>query len=318
VEVLNFHAKSALYGFLPPFHSFGFTITTVLPMLTGIKAAYHPNPTEGRRIARGCHYYGITLMCGTPTFINGVFRGSRDGQLDTLEHLVCGAEKLPDSLVDLVDGLPHAVILEGYGITECSPVITINRADEPPSGVGKPLPGVEIKIVDLDSHEELKTGERGLILVNGPNVFGQYMGVDKDPFLELENERWYDTGDLGYLNEEGFLFLAGRLKRFVKIAGEMISLPAIESALAQRWPADESGAVLAVEAIESEDKRPELFLLSSVKIDLEEANEALKEAGFSNLSKLKKLIELETMPLLGTGKTDYQTIKGIVRDQSGE
>jgi acyl-CoA synthetase (AMP-forming)/AMP-acid ligase II/1-acyl-sn-glycerol-3-phosphate acyltransferase/acyl carrier protein len=318
VEILDFHAKTALYGFLPPFHSFGFTITTVLPMISGIKAAYHPNPTEGRRIARGCHYYGITLMCGTPTFINGVFRGSRDGQLDTLEHFVTGAEKLPDSVMDLVNGLPNAVILEGYGITECAPVITINRADEPPAGVGKPLPGVEIKIVDLDSHEELKTGERGLILVNGPNVFGQYMGVDKDPFLELENKRWYDTGDLGYLNEEGFLFLAGRLKRFVKIAGEMISLPAIESALAERWPADEDGAVLAVEAIESEDKRPELFLLSSVKIDLEEANEVLKKAGFSNLSKLKKLIGLEKMPLLGTGKTDYQTIKGIVREQSGE
>ena len=199
-------------------------------MISGIKAAYHPNPTEGRRIARGCHYYGITLMCGTPTFINGVFKGSKTGQLDTLEHFVTGAEKLPQSVMELVNGLPNAVILEGYGITECAPVITINRADESPAGVGKPLPGVEIKIVDLDSHEELKTGERGLILVKGPNVFGQYMGVDKDPFLELENERWYDTGDLGYLNEEGFLFLAGRLKRFVKIAGEMISLPAIESA----------------------------------------------------------------------------------------
>ena len=315
VEVLNFHATSALYGFLPPFHSFGFTITTVLPMLTGIKAAYHPNPTEGRRIAGGCHYYGITLMCGTPTFINGVFRGSMTGQLDTLEHLVCGAEKLPDSLVDLVDGLPHAVILEGYGITECSPVITINRADEPRSGVGKPLPGVEIKIVDLDSHEELKAGERGLILVNGPNVFGHYMGVDKNPFVELENKRWYDTGDLGYLNEQGSLVLSGRLKRFVKIAGEMISLPAIESALAQRWPADDSGAVLAVESVEMEDKRPELCLLSSVRIDLDEANEVLKGAGFSNLSKLKRLIELEEMPLLGTGKTDYQSLKRIVRDQ---
>lgn len=170
----------------------------------------------------------------------------------------------------------------------------------------------------MDSYEELKTGERGLILVNGPNVFGQYVGVDKDPFLEIENQRWYDTGDLGYLNEEGSLFLSGRLKRFVKIAGEMISLPAIESTLSERWPADESGAVLAVEAIESEDKRPELFLLSSAKLNLEEANELLKKAGFSNLSKLKKLIELREMPLLGTGKTDYQTIKQIVKEHSGE
>ena len=314
VDVLEFHSASTLYGFLPPFHSFGFTVTTLLPMLSGIKAAYHPNPTESRRIARGCHYYGITLMCGTPTFINGVFNGSTSGQLDSLEHFVCGAEKLPETLCKRVNQLPSAVILEGYGITECSPVITINRADEPSAGVGKPLPGVKIKIVDLDSYEELPFGERGLILVNGPNVFGQYLGVDKNPFIEIEGTRWYDTGDLGYLNGEGSLFLAGRLKRFVKIAGEMISLPALESALVNRWPNNESGSVLAVDAVETEGQRPDLYLLSSVKIDLDEANEVLRDSGFSNLSKLKHLIELDEIPLLGTGKTDYQTIKRIVRE----
>ena len=140
------------------------------------------------------------------------------------------------------------------------------------------------------------------------------MGVDKNPFIEIEGERWYDTGDLGYLNEHGSLFLAGRLKRFVKIAGEMISLPALEAALANRWPNDESGAVLAIDAVEAEGKRPELFLLSSAKLDLNEANEVLKEAGFSNLSKLKHLIKLDEIPLLGTGKTDYQSIKRIVRE----
>ena len=116
------------------------------------------------------------------------------------------------------------------------------------------------------------------------------------------------------MNEQGSLFLAGRLKRFVKIAGEMISLPALETALTKRWPNDESGAVLAVDAVESEGKRPELFLLSSEKLDLDEANEVLKAAGFSNLSKLKNLINVKEIPLLGTGKTDYQSIKRIVRE----
>ena len=139
--------------------------------------------------------------------------------------------------------------------------------------------------------------------------FGQYLGVDKIPFIEFEGSLWYDTGDLGYLNGEGSLFLAGRLKRFVKIAGEMISLPALESALVNRWPNNESGSVLAVDAVETEGQRPDLYLLSSVKIDLDEANEVLRDAGFSNLSKLKHLIELDEIPLLGTGKTDYQTIK---------
>ena len=108
--------------------------------------------------------------------------------------------------------------------------------------------------------------------------------------------------------------MAGRLKRFVKIAGEMISLPALESALVNRWPNNESGSVLAVDAVETEGQRPDLYLLSSVKIDLDEANEVLRDSGFSNLSKLKHLIELDEIPLLGTGKTDYQTIKRIVRE----
>ena len=136
-----------------------------------------------------------------------------------------------------------------------------------------------------------------------------YLGGVKDPFVEIEGLRWYNTGDLGYLNKDGSLALAGRLKRFVKIGGEMISLPAIEEVLTRKWPASEDGPVLAVHASEAEGKRPELCLFASVDIELEEANEVLASGGFSNLSKLKKFVKLDELPKLGTGKIDYQSLK---------
>jgi len=311
-KLLKFHDQTSLYGFLPAFHSFGFIITMIMPMMAGIKTAYHPNPNEGRRIARGCSYYGTTLMCGTPTFISNVFRASKEHQLDSLEYIVVGAEKMPASLVEKVDALPNTQILEGYGITECSPVITLNCPDKPAEGVGPPLSCVELLIVDLDSYEPRDQGERGLILVRGPSIFHAYLGEVKEPFVEVKGKRWYNTGDLGYLTAGGSLVLAGRLKRFVKIGGEMISLPALEEALAEKWPTGEDGPVLAIHAVELEGKRPELCLFAAVDIELEQANEALVKSGFSNLSKIKRMIKLEELPTLGTGKTDYQTLKRMM------
>ncbi len=311
-DIMQFNENSTLYGFLPPFHSFGFTVTTILPTIAGIKSAYHPNPTEGRRLAHGCEYYRATVMCGTPTFINGIFKGSKKNQLDSLLHILCGAEKLPESLIEQVENLPETTILEGYGITECSPVITINRPDEKREGVGRPLSGVEIKIVNMDNYEPAKKDERGLILVKGDNVFSSYLGIDKNPFIELDGENWYNTGDLGYLTEFGALVLSGRLKRFVKIAGEMISLPAIEEALGNYWPPNDDGPTVAVQSLELEDKRPELWLFSAMEINIEESNDVLKKSGFSNLGRLKKVIVLKEMPKLGTGKIDYQSLKKMM------
>jgi long-chain-fatty-acid--[acyl-carrier-protein] ligase len=314
LKILPFHDKSTLYGFLPPFHSFGLTITTVFPMLAGIRTAYHPNPTESRQIARGIARYGITLMCGTPTFVSGIFRAASAESLKSLEFIVTGAEKLPDALADKVMELPNAQILEGYGITECSPVITINYPNEKPSGVGKALPDVELKIVSTDTYECLPNGDRGLICVRGNSVFSGYIGTQSNPFVELDGQAWYNTGDLGYIAEDGGLVLAGRMKRFVKVAGEMISLPAIEDVLNKKWPHEGDGVSCAVQALEKEGERPVFWLFTVHKIQEDEVNEALKAAGFSNLCRIKKVVTLNEIPCLGTGKTNYPALKTMMEE----
>ena len=310
-DVMKFSNKDIMYGFLPPFHSFGFTVTTMLPFCTGIKVAYYPNPTEGAKIAAGCEKWKTTMICGTPSFFNGILKAGKE-RLSTVKTFVAGAEKTPDSLLKEITEMGDDVqLLEGYGITECSPVLTINYPNEKPVGVGRAVKGVELLIVDPETNESLPQGERGLILANGGNIFNGYLKIDNNPFIELNGEKWYNTGDLGYLNETGNLILAGRMKRFVKIGGEMISLPAIESVIAEKYPATEDGPTIAVHADEKPGERPELILFTSVEINIKEINVYLKESGFSNLSKIGEVKKLDAIPLLGTGKTDYQTLKKL-------
>jgi len=314
--VFPFESTDTIFGFLPPFHSFGFTVTTMMPILSGLKAAYYPNPNESRKIVSGIQAHQASVVCGTPSFLSGVLKSSEPGQLSTLRILVAGAEKAPDELFERVANLEgEAVLIEGYGITECAPILSMNRMGEASVGVGKPPPGVRLLAVDPDSFEPLPMGERGLILAHGPNVFAGYLGPDApNPFYELDGESWYITGDLGILNDAGQLVLAGRLKRFVKIGGEMISLPAMEDVLSKRWPMSDDGPVVAVEAMEQDGQRPILCFFSSLDIELTEANECLNEAGFSNLGRLNRQEKVATIPLLGTGKTDYRSLKAILKE----
>ncbi|NLF40098.1 AMP-binding protein, partial [bacterium] len=179
LKAFPFSHRDVLYGFLPPFHSFGFTVSSIAPAVTGLLACHHPNPTEGRRLARGIAKWKPTLLCGTPTFIKGILRVASPKQLASMRYFVAGAEKAPDDLFDAVDRLgTGACVLEGYGITECSPVLTLNRPGDPRDGVGLPLDGVELRIVNIDSREPLPPGQQGLVLARGPNVFNGYLEAD--------------------------------------------------------------------------------------------------------------------------------------------
>ncbi len=314
LEILPFNEKSTLYGFLPAFHSFGLTITFALPMLAGIRTAYHPNPMEYRQIAKGIHRYGISLLCGTPTFISGIFRASQGSGLEGLEYIVTGAEKLTEDLKRKVKLLPNTEILEGYGITECSPVISINRPGEKEEGVGKALREVSLLIVDPESMEKKQMGDRGLILVAGESVFGGYLGGNPNPFTRVHGRKWYNTGDLGYLTKRESLVLAGRMKRFIKIAGEMISLPAVEEVFVRKWSYDGDGPAHAVHAIEIAGERPEIWFFSVLDLGIDAINEELKIAGFSNLCRIKRAQKLSEIPCLGTGKTNYPALEEIMRE----
>ena len=314
-KVLRFSDEDVIYGFLPPFHSFGLTVTGLLPVLIGLRAAYYPNPTESRKLARGIKNWKATLVPGTPTFIAGIIKAAKKGQLDSVRIFVAGAEKASEELFNSVSSLgTGAKLLEGYGITECSPVVSITRPDEPPEGVGRPLDSVEVCVMDTNSREILPQGERGLFIVYGDSVFKGYYGKNSpNPFVEVNGKLWYNTGDLGFINENGALIIVGRLKRFIKIAGEMISLPAIEDVLKRRWQVDDDGnPKVAVEAKEKSGERPEIILFTTENISIDEANEFLRQSGVSNLSRITSIKKLDFIPLLGTGKTDYQSLKQLI------
>jgi long-chain-fatty-acid--[acyl-carrier-protein] ligase len=315
LETLKVQDTDVFYGFLPPFHSFGFTVTSILPVISGIRCAYYPNPTDSRRLAAGVEKWQISLMCGTPSFLRGILKAVASGQGKSLRYLLAGAEKADDELFSLVENLQTgARLLEGYGITECSPIITVNHEDKPRAGVGYPLKSTELLIVDIDSLTPVAQGERGLILVSGDSVFSGYLDASKNPFVTVGEQSYYNTGDLGYLSPDGALFLAGRLKRFVKVAGEMISLPAMEDALLEFFPATEDGPSFAVEALEKDGERPIIALFVLKPEELETVNSNLRAKGFSAVGRINQIKVLPKIPLLGTGKTDYRSLKAILTE----
>jgi long-chain-fatty-acid--[acyl-carrier-protein] ligase len=310
-----------LLGILPPFHSFGLTVTTVLPLCLGAPVAHHPDPTEAPTLARIIEAYRATIMVGTPTFLDAIARAANREQLESLRLAVTGAEKCPERTYDrLASVQPDMEVLEGYGVTECSPIVSVGRPGRSRRGtIGEPLASVQWAIVDAETlSRRVEPGSQGMLLVRGPSVFGGYMHHDgPSPFAPFEGSQWYRTGDLVVEEPGGVLRFAGRLKRFVKMGGEMISLPAIEAVLAGRFepepaePTKPAGPTLAVEAA-GQEGQVEIVLFTTQPLDRETVNRAIREAGLSPLHNIRRVIQIDEMPLLGTGKTDYRALKKLL------
>ncbi len=314
LSVIKLYETDRLIGFLPPFHSFGLTVTMLLPLLADAQIVYHPNPTEADTLTKIIDACKVTILLGTPTFVAGILRVADDKQLALLRLAVTGADKCPKALYDsLAQKCKQAVVLEGYGVTECSPIISLNDENNPqPFSIGKVLPSLEYLLVHPESQKPLTPPATGLLLVRGPSVFSGYLNYSgKSPFIEIEGKLWYSTGDLVCIDQDGLLTFEGRLKRFVKLGGEMISLPAIESVLEAAFPSEsDKGPVLAVEATEAE--QPELVLFTSRDIAREDANKKIRAAGLSGLHSIRRVIKLDEIPLLGTGKTNYRALKQLL------
>ncbi len=261
-------------------------------------------------------------MFGSYFFQNILRAGSRE-QLEHVRYVVLGAEKTPtDYMKNSLTINPQGKILEGYGITECSPVLTLNRMDASPKGVGVPLPHVELLVVHPETHEVTSPQQEGLILARGPNVFSGYLDPDlPSPFVEVDGKRWYNTGDLGHLDPSGSLILSGRLKRFVKIGGEMISLNAIEEVLHQagqkkNWPLNPEQPSLAICSVEEEGKKGEIILFTTLDLSLDELNRELRDAGMSNIVKISSVVRLPFIPLLGLVKSIYRRLQIRIKEKA--
>jgi len=311
---LEITRRDSLIGFLPLFHSFGHTVTTFFPLFGGVKVVHHPDPTDAGGLVRKIAAYKPTLIAGTPTFLGYILDRAKPGELDSLRLIMLGAEKCPEAVVEKAKSLaPNAVFLEGYGITECSPIVAVTPTAKPKLGtLGPPLPGTEVMVLDLDSEKPVPNGTMGMLHVSGPCVFPGYLGFDgPQPFKEIEGKRWYVTGDLGMLDEEGYIVFQGRLKRFLKAGGEMISLPALEEPFSKKYPPKEEGPQVAIEGIETPGGR-HIVLFTTQDISTSAANAILLEQGLRGVMRIDDVKKLNKIPILGTGKTDYKALRAII------
>jgi long-chain-fatty-acid--[acyl-carrier-protein] ligase len=315
LNALQVLGDNSAIGFLPMFHSFGLTITGLLPLFVGVRIVHHPDPTDAGAIVRKIISYKPTLLAGTPTFLGYILDRAKPGDLDSIRYIVAGAEKCPPHIFDRAKELiPRAEVLEGYGITECSPVVAVNRPGHVKRGtMGDPLRGVELRVTDVETKEPLPQGQMGMLYVAGPIVFPGYLGDEKSPFEEIDGKRWYVTGDLASIDETGAIVFHGRLKRFLKAGGEMISLPALEEPFAQKYPPTETGPRVAVEGIETPTGR-RIVLFTTEDISLRDANALLQQEGFRGVMRLDAVTKLDALPLLGTGKTDYKVLRKRIEE----
>lgn len=305
---------------LPFFHSLGFTATLWFPLTSGFSSAYHTNPMEGEKIAQVVREHRSTLLLATPTFLLSYLRRAKREDFATLRLVITGAEKLKSKVADSFEEKFGIRPMEGYGATELSPVITLSLPDVEIDGVkqhgakegsvGHPIPGVAIRVVDPESGTVLKPGQAGMLQVRGPNVMLGYLGRE-ELTGEAVRDGWYVTGDLGIMDDDGFVRITDRISRFSKIGGEMVPHGAIEDELHARL--GQSG-VLAVTAVPDDKKGERLVVLyTRGATDATALSRHLSESELPNLWKPGRdgFIEVESLPILGTGKLDLKGLKEI-------
>lgn len=319
----------SLLGCLPVFHSFGFTVTLWYPMLRGCRIVTVPSPLETRKIIEAIRDERVTVMLGAPTFVRPILKKALPGELKSLDLVVTGAEKLPDDLYKAFLETFHIEILQGYGLTETTPASNINQphppvvvsTNEPQTGkrlgaVGRMMPGMTARIVDPDTGRDLPFTESGVVLFRGANVFEGYI-EDPAKTRAAFRDGWFVTGDLGRFDEDGFLFIEGRLSRFSKIGGEMVPHGTVEQKILEAfgWEQTEHPAVF-VTGVPDATKGEALVLLTTQDVAPEALRGKLSEVGVPNLWVPKIIKRVEQIPMLGTGKTDLKRCRELALEMT--
>jgi acyl-[acyl-carrier-protein]-phospholipid O-acyltransferase/long-chain-fatty-acid--[acyl-carrier-protein] ligase len=295
---------------LPLFHVFGLTVNCWLPLLTGATIVAYPNPLDYKVICDVIRDYKVQIMAGTPAFFLGYLRKSQPGDFASVRIAVAGADKLTLHIFEGFMQKHNLKILEGYGTTETSPVISANTLAENRLGsIGKPICGVDVKIVDRETDELLPTGQEGKILVRGDMVMKGYLGDLEQTSLRIHNG-WYDTGDIGKIDTDGFLWHCGRLKRFVKIGGEMISLVKVESVLEKYLPPD---AVCCVVDVPNPKKGADIVAaLTTSEINTKKILKMMA-LELPAIALPKQFHYIETIPMMTSGKVNFREVERICR-----
>jgi len=304
---------------LPIFHSFGFTVSLWFCLIDGVRLVTVPSPLDVRGSLKAIREQGVTTLLGTPTFLRPYLRRAKEGDLDSIKFVIAGAEKTPEGFAEKWEQEADCVYLEGYGLTETSPVLCANLPGEEDGlprrragAVGKLLPGLAARVVDPDSGEVRPPGDTGILHFRGPNVFEDYLGEPEKTAEVLGEDGWFVTGDLGSFDEDGFLRIEGRLSRFSKIGGEMVPHGRMEEAVVEVLGLDDGDRpVVAVAGRSDPAKGEALVLLTTVEIDSNELFKLLSDKGFSNLWIPKKINRVDEIPVLPTGKLDLKAITAL-------
>ena len=325
-EVLNMRHDDVVLASLPLFHAFGLTATTWLPLIEGIPMVCHPDPTDAVGVAKAAAKYKATVMFGTSTFFRLYTKNKKVHPLmfETLRMVVSGAEKLSQEVKEAFNTKFNKLILEGYGVTESSPVASVNLPDvletdtfsiqvgNKGGSIGMPLPGTAFKIVEPNTMQELEVNEDGLILIGGPQVMKGYLKDEMktaEVMVDIEDVCWYKTGDKGHVDADGFLYIVDRYSRFAKLGGEMISLGAVESDI-RAFINDTDVDLLSVN-LPDDKKGEKVVLLIQGYDDVTGLKKSLIESGMNVLSIPSEIYEVEVIPKLGSGKSDFAGAKRI-------
>ena len=330
ITLINPNDNDVMLGTLPIFHSFGLTVTTLLPLIEGIPVVCHPDPTDGFGIGKMAAKYEATMLFATATFFRLYTRNKKLSPLmfKHLRMVIAGAEKLPKEIRDAFKTKFGHDIYEGYGATETTPVVSINIPDvlmqdswktqvgHKIGTVGLPVPGSSFKVVDPESFDELKTGEEGMILIGGTQIMKGYIGEPEKTasvIKELDGIRWYITGDKGRLDEDGFLTIVDRYSRFAKVAGEMVSLGLIEGEIRKILGENDQ---ISISALPDAKKGEKLVLLLEGAMEVETLKEQIKSLEMNPLFVPSEYYKVAELPKLGTGKADFKGAKKLVKELS--
>jgi acyl-[acyl-carrier-protein]-phospholipid O-acyltransferase/long-chain-fatty-acid--[acyl-carrier-protein] ligase len=325
-QVFFLRPDDRIMGILPFFHSFGFTATLCLPTAVGAGVVFHPNPLDSRVIGALINKYAVTMLLATPTFLNAYLRRCTPEEFGSLRFVMAGAEKLPERVAVAFEDHFGIRPLEGYGCTECSPVVTVNTIDfraasfrqvgAKRGSIGHPLPGITVKIIDPETLEPLGIDAPGLLLVRGPNVMQGYLNRPEKT-AEVLRDGWYNTGDIAALDEDGFLRVTDRLSRFSKIGGEMVPHIKVEEKLQELAGAAEQ--MFVVTAVPDEKKGERLIVLHTLSEEqLEECVTGLAKSDLPALWRPRhdQFLRIEKLPYLGTGKLDLRKARELALETS--
>jgi acyl-[acyl-carrier-protein]-phospholipid O-acyltransferase / long-chain-fatty-acid--[acyl-carrier-protein] ligase len=308
-KVMKLYESDTMLANLPYFHVFGLTVNLWTPLFHGMTIIAYANPLDYRMICNIISEERPSVMVGTPSFLWGYLRKSEEGNFKSIRLIVSGADKCPDALRKEFLEKHGVTLYEGYGATETSPVISVCTPEHnKPGSVGKVLPDVSVRIENYETGKECRPGEVGRILVKGDLVMKGYLHDFEETSMRIRHG-WYDTGDMGYLDTDGFLWHSGRLKRFVKIGGEMVSLVKVEDVLQKLLPEN-----IACSVVEIPDAHKGVRIVAAVTQKLDERRILkLMSEHLPNIALPKQFIVIEELPKMGSGKIDFRGVTEMVQ-----